>query len=149
MPVDCLMEARDGKLSPVDMIGFEALDAVPKGTTLRVTWTRPRNPGHHRKFFALLDVVFQTQSKFATKDDLLDALKIALGHHMTWRVGSREILRPKSISFAAMDQTAFESFYDGAVAMILERLLPNTDRADLETRVHEILGGPSEHGEAA
>ncbi len=70
-------------------------------------------------------------------------------HLMTWRVGGREILRPKSISFAAMDQTAFESFYDGAVAMILERLLPNTDRADLETRVHEILGGPSEHGEAA
>ncbi len=51
-----------------------------------------RNPGHHRKFFALLDVVFQTQSKFATKDGLLDALKIALGHLMTWRVGGREIL---------------------------------------------------------
>ncbi len=99
-----------------------------------------RNLGHHRKFFALLDVVFQTQSKFATKDGLLDALKIALGHHMTWRVEGREILRPKSISFAAMDQTAFESFYDGAVALILERLLPNTDRADWPAPFNRIQG---------
>ena len=148
MPVECLMEASGGKLAPVDMIGVEALDGVPKGTVVKVKWTRPRNVGHHRKFFALIDVVFQAQSRFATKDDLLDALKVALGHYAVWRVGSREILRPKSISFAAMDQDAFQQFYDSAVKVIVESLLPNTDRADLEARVHDILDGPHD-GESA
>ena len=143
MPIECLMRAERGKLAPVDMTGVEALDQVPAGATLRVKWTRPRNLGHHRKFFALLDVVFEAQSRFATKDDLLDALKIALGHYTIWRVGSREILRPKSISFAAMDQDAFEQFYDSAVALIIEKVLPGVDRADLEARVREITEGGS------
>ena len=141
MAVECLMVAQSGKLAPVDMIGVEALDAVPNGATLRVRWTRPRNVGHHRMFFALIGIVFEAQDRFATKDDLLDALKIALGHYATWRIGDREVLRPKSISFAAMDQAAFEAFYDSAVALILEKVLPGTNRDDLEARVHEILDG--------
>ncbi len=141
MPVEILMRAERGKLAPVDMIGVEALDGVPDGATLRVKWTRPRNVGHHRLFFALIDVVFQAQDRFATKDDLLDALKIALGHYSVWRIGEREVLRPKSISFAAMDQAAFEKFYSAAVALILEKVLPGVDRADLDARVHEILDG--------
>jgi hypothetical protein len=135
------MEARNGRLAPVDTIGADSLDAVPVGTVLRVKWSRPRNAGHHRKFFALLNVVFKAQSRFATLDDLLDAIKIATGHYTIWRVGDREILRPKSISFAAMDQTAFEQFYERVVALILETILPNVERADLDAEVHEILEG--------
>ena len=141
MPVECLMEARRGKLTPVDMIGVEAIAAVPTGTVLRVKWTRPRNLAHHRKFFALLDVVHQAQSRYAAKDDLLNALKIAMGHYTVWKVADREILQPKSIAFGAMDQVAFEQFYDRAVLLILEKVLPGTQRDDLEARVLEIIEG--------
>ncbi len=99
--------------------------------------------------YSMLEELSDARKLFATKDDLLDALKIALGHYSVWRIGEREVLRPKSISFAAMDQAAFSAFYDRTVQLIVVNLLPGTDRADLDARVHEILDGRSEQGEAA
>ncbi|WP_396271064.1 hypothetical protein [Granulicella paludicola] len=37
--------------------------------TVTATIRRPRNPKHHRKLWALLTVVFENQTGFATKED--------------------------------------------------------------------------------
>jgi hypothetical protein len=48
---------------------------------------------------------------------------------------------PRSISFAAMDQNSFEIVYNKMLEVILTKILPAANKADLEARVHEILGG--------
>lgn len=75
-------------------------------------------------------------------EHLLDGLKIALGHFDTYRLPTGEaVVKPRSISFAKMDQVSFGQFYDRALRLILTRILPRMQRSDLEARIHDILEG--------
>ena len=140
MAVEVLLKKTGKWLTPIDPHGMDALAGIGSGEVLRVKWVRPRNVRHHRKFFALLRVVFEAQDRFATQQDLLDALKIALGRYREVKIGNRTVIHPKSISFSSMDQDAFNEFYDAAVKVVIEVLIPGIDREGLEEQVFEILG---------
>lgn len=97
------------------------------GQTVQLTGRRPRNPGHHRKFFALLGVLVDNTEIFANVDDALIAIKAALGRGRWVKVhpkAEREIFIPDSIDFASMSQDDFEPFYEAAVAAIVRWWLP-------------------------
>ena len=123
----------------------ESIDNIKEGETVTCSIRRSRNPAHHRKLFALLNVVFQNQRVYATVQDLLAALKIATGLFETGLTVDRiPYVQPKSISFASMCQSEFEQTYDKMVDVILTKILPSVKRADLERQVLEILAGPPE-----
>ena len=131
-----------GALRPIDAAGESALADIPQGEIVRVTIRRPRNVQHHRKFFALINVIFPHQDLYPTEEMLLAAMKVALGFGDSIKLpDGRTIIVPKSISFAKMDQAAFDKFYDRALALILTKILPGVDRKDLETEVADILAG--------
>lgn len=100
---------------------------------------RPRNPGHHRKMFALLSLVADNCEEFAGPDDVLTAIKAATGHGrwLTLAGATREIFMPDSIDFASMGQTEFEAFYKEAIAAIRRWWLPVGDN-DLRAAVEEF-----------
>lgn len=132
----------DDRLMPADIEAAEAIGKMKHGEVVRADIRRTRNLKHHRKLFALLRVVFDAQPEpheFLTKGDLLDALKIAVGHCTKSRHFGHDIVVPKSISWAAMDQATFEPFYDRIVDVILRHVLPHTERADLDREVYSIL----------
>jgi hypothetical protein len=134
-----------GKLSPVDPHSAEIWADLPRGKVLGATIRQKRNVDHHRKFFALLNVVWPHQELYSTTDQLLDGIKLATGHTrdvMHPETGER-FLAPASIAFDKMDQGAFEQFYDRAVDLICRRIIPGVGRADLEREVNEILAGRS------
>jgi hypothetical protein len=134
----------DGVLVACDVTGQEAIGSFGWDEVLTCRITRPRNVKHHRLFFGLLGLVFKSQNYYATSEHMLDDIKIAVGHYEVVPSkfgGTRR--RPKSINFNSMDQTAFNEFYEKAMHFILTEILPRMDRADLEQRVYEILGGPT------
>jgi hypothetical protein len=142
--IELIMRKSVGCLVPADALGMDVLAPVADNAMLTVRATYPRNPGHHRKFFLLLNEVFHSQDQFATLESLLDAIKVALGYcdQFTGMRGET-ITVPKSISFASMGQDAFQTFYDRAVKLICEKVLPGTKSSDLENRVFQILGEPT------
>lgn len=128
--------------------GFEPISASARdfhaktkfGQTVQLVGRRPRNPGHHRKFFALLGVLVDNTEIFGSTEDALIAVKAALGHGRWVRAhpkAEREIFIPESIDFAAMGQDDFEQFYDLAVAAIRRWWLP-VDNEDLQHAVAEF-----------
>jgi hypothetical protein len=142
----CAMEVllvKEGqKLGAADSLSAEALDSIKKGETVTASIRRPRNIKHHRKLWALLTVVFEAQSQFATTQDLLGALKIATGLFETGQtVDKMPYIVPKSISFASMAQTEFEQWYERALEIILTRILPGINRDELTDRVNDIING--------
>ena len=141
MAVEALFTKASGRLVPYDRDAVDALAAVPRGTILKIKWTRPRNIKHHRKLFVLLQLVVEATDRYSYKESLLDALKVATGHYRVWKVGNREYLQPLSISFSAMDQDAFEDFYSAVVNLISTEILPEVDREDLEREVNDLLEG--------
>lgn len=104
-------------LAAADDAGKDILRKIKVGKVVQCEVTQPRNVKHHRKFFALLHTVWSAAGDWPTVDDLLIELKIKLG--ITCEVVIREsgevVKIVGSISFAAMDQEAFDTFYERAI----------------------------------
>lgn len=140
MPI--LLQKRLGALRPLDDTATEALRAFQEGEVVSIELPkRPRNVGHHRLFFALLNLVYEnTEGRFVSVDHLLTAVKIGIGHAdlIALRDGT-EIWHPRSISFAKMDQLAFRQFWDKSVDWIIANVLP-VGKNELENEVFGLLG---------
>lgn len=142
MATELFMRRALGTLRPVDAAGEEALRSMRGDEIVHVTIKRKRNERHHRKFFALLNVVFPHQDTYPTMETFRAAVTCALGFADTVKLpDGRVILVPRSISFANMDQTEFDAFYERAVALICTRIIPGIGRADVEREVSDIIVG--------
>lgn len=134
-------------LTAIDKITQEAFQLLPYDRIFKVEITQPRNSAHHRKFFALLHVVYHSlpdRSGFPTMDTFLTGLKIALGLVDIFETASGDKYPvPRSISFAKMNQDQFTEFYDSVVNLILSSILPGLNREDLERQIAEIIDGIS------
>lgn len=95
----------------------DALRKIKLGRIVRCEVTAPRNIKHHRKFFALLNTVWEATGDWASADDLLIELKFNLGitRELVIRKTGEVVKIVGSISFASMDQDAFDTFYERAV----------------------------------
>lgn len=108
-----------GALRPADDESMDALMALPIGKPLHVEVKQPRNAAHHRLFWALCARI--AEAKGVTAENIADVLKVATGHVTTVSTKSYgRIHIPKSISFAAMDQTAFRDFFERCVVVVYD-----------------------------
>jgi hypothetical protein len=140
MATEVLLVRQLDRLAADNPISLETIQGLKHGEVVKATISRVRNVGHHRKFFALLNLVFQNQSRYATMDQLLDGVKIAMGYYEVVAIPQGDVLKTKSISFAKMDQTAFESFYNKVTEWLITDVLPGVKARDLHERVMEIIG---------
>ncbi len=138
----------------------EWLAKRPRDALIQAETKELRNPGHHRKFFALVNLVFENApesvvTNYQTTELFLAALKISVGHcDVVWARSPQHRNQyvpchiPKSISFAKMDQHEFEQFYDRCCDVIIRDFWPDMDKATLKAEVAEMCGagGLSEIG---
>ena len=140
-------------LVPLDDADWSEKNKLGIGKDVKVHITKPRNLKFHRKFMALLTIVYDNlPEKFCDPEDsdnyignlssLLIAIKIDLGYCDILRVDGKLIYKPKSISFGKMDQSEFEHFYDLAVTDILKKYLCGTNRNLLLQEVEAFISKP-------
>lgn len=100
-----------------DDAALAALRKIKLGRTVRCEIAAPRNIQHHRKFFALLNTVWAATGDWVSVDDLLIELKFNLGitRELVIRKTGEVVKIVGSISFASMDQAAFDAFYESAI----------------------------------
>lgn len=126
-------------LEPIDDNGRELLTKFGAGTVVKAEITKPRNIRFHRKFFAMLNLVFQNQDHYKSLDDLLDVCKLRIGHVRVIETKHGIERIPASISFANMDDTGFSNFYDRVVQWVLTEVIPGLRHSDLDEEVEEEL----------
>jgi len=56
------------------------LETMKPGTWVRMEWARPRNGQHHRKLFALLQLVAENSETYDTPEKALVAVKLVTGY---------------------------------------------------------------------
>lgn len=130
-----------GALVPDDDSTVDQLQKLKSGEVVRVEYKRPRNVQFHRKFMALVNLVFDNQDKYHNREDLLTELKLQVGHyqeHIT--LGGKIVFQPKSISFASMDEDEFSTFYSKVVDVVLRYFLTGMDEDELNNMVDSVLG---------
>lgn len=107
------------------------------GQVVEMRCRRPRSPGHHRKLFALLNILVENTEDFVSTEDALTAIKAATGHGRWVQIGKaqRELFIGDSISFDAMAQDDFQTFYDRAIAAVLRFWLSGVDEPELREAI--------------
>ena len=128
------------RLIPADDAASAALAKIKHGDEVQVEIKRPRNIRHHRKFFALMQLVYQNQEKYDSLEHLVAALKAAVGH-CDFLPGKDGMLVavPKSIAFHKMDQVSFNEFYDRCIDKIARHFLLGVDSDALRAEVEELI----------
>ena len=120
------------------------LDNYEAGDVIRVQVSKPRNPRHHAKYWAMLKLIHEgtaVQDLYPNTDKLHQAIKGALGYFSEVKLPDGKVFQVvDSIAFESMDQHAFEEFYQKAVDLIVSQVVPNLDRDDLERQVMEMVG---------
>lgn len=134
------LQKYQGALRPVDEMGEELLHKFADRTLVSCEIRQPRNLQHHRKFFALLNLVYENQERYPSVEQLLSAMKVALGHcDMLTLKDGKQVYIPKSIAFHKMDQLEFDKFWDRVVKLVCEKILPGMQREDLEREILELV----------
>lgn len=130
-------------LRPLDEAGEVALGSIGDGEVVTVEVRKTRNPKHHRKFWALMTIVWDNMDhdRYPTVENLVAAIKISAGHREVVQLpNGTEVYIPKSISFAKMDQTEFNAFYDRVCDLIATHFLPGVTSAELHAEVALMVG---------
>jgi hypothetical protein len=138
---DLIMIKRLGALRPADDASEELMNSLPLGEPIKVKISRPRNLQQHRKFYALLQIVFSNQSIYPTIDALLAVIKITLGHCDIVKLPNGDLAPVvKSISFASMPQDDFNRFYSQTVDLVLQHFLAGIEKTELEREIFQLIG---------
>jgi len=133
---------QNGGLFPADADAEEAFGKMRDGARYLVNLHRPRNVDHHRKLFAVLNVVQDNSDRWPTTETLLEDLKMSTGLFET-RVNSLTgipYVVAKSISFSSMSQDEFEQWFNRAVDLICKQVL-QMDKEYLLEIIDDILAG--------
>lgn len=118
--IELAMERRILGLRACDSHSEALLCELPQGKRLKVRITMDRSSPHHRLFFAMLGMVADGCGR--STEDLLDVIKLSTGHVRKVRYRGQIIEVPASISWAKLDQSGFNKFFDEAVRVICEEL---------------------------
>lgn len=88
---------------------------LPLGKPIKVTAKRPRNSKHAALYWVMCSRIADAIGADDV-ENVSDTLKIATGHVRLVQSKTYGTLRlPKSISFAAMDQTKFSEFFERCI----------------------------------
>ena len=150
MATEIIVRKMYDSFAPVDQSNLELMESFKLGGEYRATITQPRNLQFHRKFFALLDIAFDAWEPepvmyhgmeiAKNKDRFREDITILAGHgEPTFNLNGEVRYKAKSISFAKMNQETFEKLYSAVINVVLQRVLSNYTRQDLEYVVGEVL----------
>ena len=108
-------------LIAVDATDYEKIKKIKVGSIYQCEVKQPRNLGFHRKFFALINMVYENQEMYNNIDHLRKELIIEAGYYNERITLQGEVLKEaRSISFAKMKQDDFNELYDRVVDVIVK-----------------------------
>ena len=113
------------------------------GDIVRVKVTVPRNGGHHRKAFVLLNELYSYYHEWADSPVSFEVFR----KWMTRNAGFFDVAPdgsalPKSISYNSMDQEEFSRLYNSLITFAIGSFLPEVvTREELTQQIDNILLG--------
>jgi hypothetical protein len=123
-----MMRRTSRGLEPVAAFDLERLDRYSFGSDLEVRIMQRRSLPQHRLYWAMLARVVENTDQWPSAEHLHEAIKYHLGYTQPLRtVDGRTVWRPDSTAFASMDAAEFRVFFDRAVEVISEVVLPGVD----------------------
>ena len=135
MEVYC--QINNNRLIPEHDSDYQKLKGINRDVIYKLVITRPRNYLFLKKFFALLNLAYENQDVFNNLDDMRDWLTMKAGFYTRVNTPTGEIFKPKSISFAGMQEDEFENVYNRVMDEICQWL--DLTNEDLENEIINFM----------
>jgi hypothetical protein len=117
---------------------YELAKKIPLNEPIIYEWKKPRNLKFHKKFFALLNLVFENQEQYNNLDHLRKDLTISAGYYdLRLNIEGLEIREAKSISFAKMTDTEFSDYYNRIIDVVVKWL--GIDKDDIIQNINQYF----------
>lgn len=128
-----LVKQINGSFIPATNSDKEVCNRFKVGDTMKAKVSKPRNPLFHRKFFAMLNITHQNQSKHQDFDHFRKYVICCCGKYDEIPSKKGMLILPHSISFASMSELEFEDLYNNALDVC--SLIIKVDKKDLHDEV--------------
>ena len=131
-------------LVPSDSLQLDLLKSIGRDETVKCKITKPRNLKHHKKYWAMVNMIFenfphQLEPLFKTANDLHHEFKLQCGMFDTHTtLGGKETIKVRSIKFEAMDQTAFEEYYEQCLHVVAKYIMPGITAEEIRNQILEF-----------
>lgn len=127
----------DNSFSLVYPSDYENAKKLKQGIDLECEIKKKRNYKFHKKFFALINLVFQNQERYSVLDDLREDLIVEAGFFTRRENLEGDVVKKaKSISFASMDELEFNQLYDAIINVIIQHF--NFEKRAIEENIMEF-----------
>ena len=98
----------------------ELLKKMRTGVEYQANISMPRNYKFLKKYFALINMCYQNQEVYKSKDHLREDLQIEAGFYIEHpNINGVIVRRAKSISFAKMKESEFDSLFNKVLDVIV------------------------------
>jgi hypothetical protein len=145
-----LIKTASGALVPADPQAAEYVQKLKLGASISADFKKQRNPAFHRKYMALLNLAYDAWEPPALEFNGKPVLKnftrfrkdmaiFAGFYDVVANIRGEVRAEAKSISFASMDDYEFSDLYEKTVDVVLNQILTNYTREDLDRVVEQIL----------
>jgi hypothetical protein len=134
-----MVKGLGGKFTPAHETDLEIAKQLKQGDVYKFTFTKPRNYQFHKKFFALIKLVFENQNHYKNIDDLRHDLTVEAGFKIekTNQYTGEVRYIAESISFASMDEIEFSRLYQKMLDTVIR--VYGWEGTDLEAEVAEFM----------
>lgn len=127
MPTNVLVQVVPGGLRAVNAVESDKLSDL-RGREVMAKLSQPRNIRFHRRYFALLGVAKDMVDEEYTTEQFRAICTVGAGH-CHWMMGKEQTIAvPKSISFAAMDETEFNRLYQDTLTFICKQFVLDSEQ---------------------
>lgn len=129
---------KENTLVPTEVNDPQGWEKLKQGQEYLIEVKQSRNVGLHRKFFALLKLVFNNQEQHTDFDDFRAIFTMKLGYFKRITTEKGEVYIPKSISFGSMDNITFSELFEKALVLAYEIIGvdPETLRSEVDQFNH-------------
>lgn len=136
--------------APADELSSEIMEKFKANGVYKAELTQPRNTSYHRKFFSLLNLAYDNYEQpevfhgdvrvYKSFERFREEVTISCGHwELELNKRNNVVQKARSISFAKMDQTAFEELFSMAITVIMNEYLTYYSEDDMNVLVNRVL----------
>lgn len=123
---------------PADQASEEALKRFKVNEVAKAEVVKPRSYQHHKLAFALLNLTFANQERYAGFEHFRKAVALAAGHVEELITTQGEIIMiPGSLSYDALDQIEFEKVFASMMRVCADEFLGGVDQSVLRAEVEQ------------
>lgn len=116
-----LIKRKDGSFIPAFPSDFDKAKNFKVGEEFNFVHKKIRNPKFHRKYFAMIRMIFDCQDLFTDQTVMRKYLEMKAGYYTVTKTDVGDLILPKSISFENLDEDEFSVLYDKVCSIVYEK----------------------------